>query len=321
MKKTVDFRLGAFVSKYAIVLITFVLFGYFSFAAQNFFSVSNVANLLRQVSINGICAVGMACVILTGGIDLTVGGIIGVSGVMCAYLMLQGVYPIIASLISLLIGTLIGLFNAFLISKIRIAPMIATMGVNTALRGVAYLVTDGKAIFGFPTWYNNIGQGYVGPIPIPVIIMAVVFLAGVIFLSRTRFSRHIYGVGGNEEVARLSGINVARVKMVVYGIAGFCSALAGLVMLGRVSSGQPKAGDGYEMDIITATVMGGVSLTGGEGKIQFVIFGVLVIGILSNGMTMLGVSDYWQRVVKGLVLILAVGFDRYIQYKKTQDER
>ena len=320
MNKSVKIKIGTSISRYAIVIITFMLFAIFSIVAENFFSISNVTNLLRQVSINGICAVGMACVILTGGIDLTVGGIIGVTGVMCSFLMTNGINPIIASVITLILGILIGLFNAFLISKIRIAPIIATLGVNTALRGAAYLITDGKAIFGFPTWYNNIGQGYVGFIPIPVIIMTVTFAAGVVFLTKTRFSRHIYGVGGNAEVARLSGINVNKVIMTVYSIAGFCAALAGLIMLGRVSSGQPKAGEGYEMDIITATVMGGISLTGGEGKIHFVIFGVLVIGILSNGMTMMGISAYWQRVVKGLVLLLAVGMDRYIQYKKTQDE-
>ena len=146
--------------------------------------------------------------------------------------------------------------------------------------------------------------------------MIIVFAFGVVFLNKTKFSRYLYGVGANEEVARLSGVNVAKVKLIAYAISGFCASLAGLVLLGRVSSGQPKAGDGYEMDIITAVVMGGVSLTGGEGKIQYVIFGVLVMGILSNGMTMLAINDYWQRVAKGLVLLLAVGFDRYLQKKK-----
>lgn len=306
----------AFLTKYAIIIIAVLLFAFFSVIADNFFTAKNVANLLRQVSINGICAVGMACVILTGGIDISVGGIIGVSGVICAYNMSKGMHPIPASMISLALGVAIGCFSSICITKVGIAPMIATMGVNTALRGTAYLITGGTAIFDFPNSYSVLGQGYIFGIPVPVIIMIVVFILGTVFLTKTRFSRYIYGVGANEEVARLSGINVDKVKMVAYAISGFCAALAGLVLLGRVSSGQPKAGDGYEMDIITAVVMGGVSLTGGEGKIQYVIFGVLVMGILSNGMTMLAISDYWQRVAKGLVLILAVGFDRYMQKKK-----
>ena len=301
--KQEKFNVKAFFTKYAIVIISIALFAFFSVVADNFFSAKNVANLLRQVSINGICAVGMACVILTGGIDISVGGIIGVSGVVCAYNMSQGMNPVLASMISLALGIGIGCFSSLCITKVGIAPMIATMGVNTALRGTAYLLTGGTAIFDFPKSYSVIGQGYVFGVPVPVII-------------KTRFSRYIYGVGANEEVARLSGINVDRVKMTAYAISGFCAALAGLVLLGRVSSGQPKAGEGYEMDIITAVVMGGVSLTGGEGKIQYVIFGVLVMGILSNGMTMLAINDYWQRVAKGIVLLLAVGFDRYMQKKK-----
>lgn len=314
--KQEKFNVKAFFTKYAIVIISIALFAFFSVVADNFFSAKNVANLLRQVSINGICAVGMACVILTGGIDISVGGIIGVSGVVCAYNMSQGMNPVLASMISLALGIGIGCFSSLCITKIGIAPMIATMGVNTALRGTAYLLTGGTAIFDFPKSYSVIGQGYVFGVPVPVIIMILVFICGTIFLTKTRFSRYIYGVGANEEVARLSGINVDRVKMTAYAISGFCAALAGLVLLGRVSSGQPKAGEGYEMDIITAVVMGGVSLTGGEGKIQYVIFGVLVMGILSNGMTMLAINDYWQRVAKGIVLLLAVGFDRYMQKKK-----
>lgn len=304
------------ITKYAIIIIALLLFLFFSIVADNFFSASNVANLLRQVSINGICAVGMACVIITGGIDISVGGVIGISGVLCAYNMSQGMSPLAASLLSLLTGTLIGSFSSLCVTKIGIAPMIATMGVNTALRGAAYLITGGTAIFNFPKTYSFIGQGYIFGVPVPVIIMIIVFAFGVVFLNKTKFSRYLYGVGANEEVARLSGVNVAKVKLIAYAISGFCASLAGLVLLGRVSSGQPKAGDGYEMDIITAVVMGGVSLTGGEGKIQYVIFGVLVMGILSNGMTMLAINDYWQRVAKGLVLLLAVGFDRYLQKKK-----
>lgn len=307
---------NTWIAEYAIIIIFVVLFGAMSIFAPNFLTGGNIANVLRQVSINGICAIGMTFVILTGGIDLSVGAIIAVSGVLTAMMMIDGIHPLVASLISIVLCTLIGFLTGLMISHIGIPPMVATMGTMTSLRGVAYLITGGTPVFGFDERYAVIGQGYVGVIPIPVIILVLSFAAGIFFLSKTRYSRYIYGVGGNEEVARLSGINVHRVKAFVYGVSGFCSALAGLVMLGRLNSGQPRAGESYEMDVITAVVLGGVSLTGGVGKISHVVFGVLIIGVLTNGMTMMAVDDYWQRVVKGLVLLLAVGFDRFIQKRQ-----
>ena len=307
---------NTWIAEYAIIIIFVVLFGAMSIFAPNFLTGGNIANVLRQVSINGICAIGMTFVILTGGIDLSVGAIIAVSGVLTAMMMIDGIHPLVASLISIVLCTLIGFLTGLMISHIGIPPMVATMGTMTSLRGVAYLITGGTPVFGFDERYAVIGQGYVGVIPIPVIILVLSFAAGIFFLSKTRYSRYIYGVGGNAEVARLSGINVHRVKAFVYGVSGFCSALAGLVMLGRLNSGQPRAGESYEMDVITAVVLGGVSLTGGVGKISHVVFGVLIIGVLTNGMTMMAVDDYWQRVVKGLVLLLAVGFDRFIQKRQ-----
>ena len=307
---------NTWIAEYAIIIIFVVLFGAMSIFAPNFLTGGNIANVLRQGSINGICAIGMTFVILTGGIDLSVGAIIAVSGVLTAMMMIDGIHPLVASLISIVLCTLIGFLTGLMISHIGIPPMVATMGTMTSLRGVAYLITGGTPVFGFDERYAVIGQGYVGVIPIPVIILVLSFAAGIFFLSKTRYSRYIYGVGGNEEVARLSGINVHRVKAFVYGVSGFCSALAGLVMLGRLNSGQPRAGESYEMDVITAVVLGGVSLTGGVGKISHVVFGVLIIGVLTNGMTMMAVDDYWQRVVKGLVLLLAVGFDRFIQKRQ-----
>lgn len=311
MKKKAD--INRFIAEYAIILIFIVLFAAMSIFAPNFLSGGNITNVLRQISINGICAVGMTFVMLTGGIDLSVGSIIAVSGVLTAMMMLNGFHPVVAALISLVLCTLIGLLTGLLISHIEIPPMVATMGTMTSLRGVAYLITGGTPVFGFNESYSVIGQGYVGVIPIPVIILAVTFAIGIFFLSKTKYSRYIYGVGGNEEVARLSGINVHHVKAFVYAVSGFCSALAGLVMLGRLNRGQPRAGESYEMDVITAVVLGGVSLNGGIGKLSHVIFGLLIIGVLTNGMTMMAVDDYWQRVVKGIVLLLAIGFDRFIQ--------
>lgn len=313
MRKKIDF--GKMLAEYAIIVIFIVLFVVMSIFAPNFFTGNNMVNILRQVSISGICAVGMTFVMLTGGIDLSVGAILGVSGVLTAMMMLKGIPSLLASIIALALGVVIGGITGAIIHYIEIPPMIATLGTMTSLRGVAYLITGGTPVFGFDESYSKIGQGHVGVIPIPVIILAIVYVIGIFVLSKTKFSRYVYGIGGNQEVARLSGIKVARVKIAVYAISGFCSALAGLVMLGRVNSGQPRAGESYEMDVITAVVLGGVSLNGGVGNLSHVIFGVLIIGVLTNGMTMMAVDDYWQRVVKGLILLLAVSFDHYIQKK------
>lgn len=313
MQKKIDF--GKMLAEYAIIVIFIVLFVVMSIFAPNFFTGNNMVNILRQVSISGICAVGMTFVMLTGGIDLSVGAILGVSGVLTAMMMLKGIPSLLASIIALALGVVIGGITGAIIHYIEIPPMIATLGTMTSLRGVAYLITGGTPVFGFDESYSKIGQGHVGVIPIPVIILAIVYAIGIFALSKTKFSRYVYGIGGNQEVARLSGIKVARVKIAVYAISGFCSALAGLVMLGRVNSGQPRAGESYEMDVITAVVLGGVSLNGGVGNLSHVIFGVLIIGVLTNGMTMMAVDDYWQRVVKGLILLLAVSFDHYIQKK------
>ena len=309
MQKKIDF--GKMLAEYAIIVIFIVLFVVMSIFAPNFFTGNNMVNILRQVSISGICAVGMTFVMLTGGIDLSVGAILGVSGVLTAMMMLKGIPSLLASIIALALGVVIGGITGAIIHYIEIPPMIATLGTMTSLRGVAYLITGGTPVFGFDESYSKIGQGHVGVIPIPVIILAIVYVIGIFVLSKTKFSRYVYGIGGNQEVARLSGIKVARVKIAVYAISGFCSALAGLVMLGRVNSGQPRAGESYEMDVITAVV----SLNGGVGNLSHVIFGVLIIGVLTNGMTMMAVDDYWQRVVKGLILLLAVSFDHYIQKK------
>ena len=313
MQKKIDF--GKMLAEYAIIVIFIVLFVVMSIFAPNFFTGNNMVNILRQVSISGICAVGMTFVMLTGGIDLSVGAILGVSGVLTAMMMLKGIPSLLASIIALALGVVIGGITGAIIHYIEIPPMIATLGTMTSLRGVAYLITGGTPVFGFDESYSKIGQGHVGVIPIPVIILAIVYAIGIFVLSKTKFSRYVYGIGGNQEVARLSGIKVARVKIAVYAISGFCSALAGLVMLGRVNSGQPRAGESSEMDVITAVVLGGVSLNGGVGNLSHVIFGVLIIGVLTNGMTMMAVDDYWQRVVKGLILLLAVSFDHYIQKK------
>ncbi|MDR1613327.1 MAG: ABC transporter permease [Planctomycetota bacterium] len=310
---------------YMILIVLAALILFFGFYIEAFRSSVNLINILRQVSIVGIAAVGGTLVMLTGGIDLSAGAVIGMSGMLLARLLKaypdapDAAFPANAALVCVLVlvvCVLIGFLNAFFINQFKIPPLITTLGAMTALRGGVYLAADrGLPIFGFT--FKRLGQGTVGPIPIPVIIMIVVFTAGWIFLNTTRFGRYVYGVGGNEEASRLSGINVKGIRYMVYSLAGLMSGLAGLVLVSRIHSAQPRAGTGYEMDIITAVVLGGVSITGGEGRISFVVVGVLIMGVLTNGLILINVNEYWQQVIKGLVLIAAVGFDRYIQYRRS----
>lgn len=305
-----------FIANYGIIFVLIVLFAIFSLTSSSFLTPENVFNILRQVSIVGIIAVGSTFVMLTAGIDLSVGSIIAVASVGAAKLMLLHVPSAAACLVMLVICTFIGSINAFFINELKIPPLITTLGTMTSLRGLAYIITGGLPVFGFDPKFAKLGQGYVWIIPIPVIIMIAVFILGILFLSKTRYGRYIFGVGGNEEASRLSGINIKRIKYLVYSVGGFLSGLAGIVLLSRINSGQPKAGQGYEMDVITAVVLGGVSISGGEGRLGFVVVGVLIMGVLTNGMIMMNVNDYVQQLIKGLVLLAAVGFDRFVQSRK-----
>lgn len=298
------------ISKYAIPLALVLLIVIFSFTSDAFLTSRNILNILRQVSIVGICAVGMTFVILTGGIDLSVGSVIGVSVVSTASLMVGGVHPVIAVIIALLIGVVIGLINGLFINEIGIPPLITTLAMMTALRGIAYKVTEGLPVYGFPKSFAVIGQGYVSIVPVPVIIMVIIFIVGYILITKTRFGRYVYGIGGNEEATRLSGVNVKKTKYKIYMLESLLASVAGIVLLSRVNSGQPNAGNGYEMDIITAVVLGGVSISGGIGKITGVITGVLLMGVLTNGMILTNVDEYTQWIVKGAVLLLAVSLDQ-----------
>ena len=297
-------------SQYAIYLVMIALIVFFSIVADGFFSSTTFFNILRQVAVNGIAAVGMTMVILTGGIDISVGSLIGASSVGCAILMTTyHVNPIIAIVITLAFGLLVGLCNGFFIYEVKIPPMIATLASMSILRGAAYILSDGLPVYDIPEEFAVLGQGYLGVIPVPVIIMTVCFVVGYFVLEHTSFGRYIYGIGSNLEASRLSGVNVRKVMYSVYAICGTLASLAGIVYLSRVNSGQPKGGEGYEMDIITAVVLGGVSTTGGEGKIARVIAGLVIMGVLMTGMTMKGIPDYYQRVVKGFVLLAAISYD------------
>lgn len=303
--------------KYGIYLVLILMIIYFSIASKAFLVPDNLFNVARQVSMMGIAAVGMAFVLLLGGIDLAIGSQITVVNVLTAYLMVNSnVNPVLAVLASIAVSTSVGLMQGWIIANIGMPPLIVTLSTMTMMEGVGYIISGGVPIFGFPKSFAMIGQGYIGIVPIPVIIMTVVMALGAFILNATYFGRYFYAVGGNEEAAKLSGINVKRVKYLVYTLSGLFAGIAGIVMLSRTNSAQPVAGKGFEFDVLTGAVVGGVSVEGGYGKISNVVAGVLILGVLSNGMVLLNINNYIQMVIKGAVLMFAVAFD-CLQKRKT----
>ena len=305
MKKVVSFLKSRIIYVFLICMMIF-----FSFASSNFLTVRNLMNVIKQVSIYGIASVGMTYVILLGGIDLSIGSIISLVNIVAAYFMVNlGWNPVAAVILSLLISTAIGFMNGSIIAELHIPELIVTFASQTIFAGLAYIICGGTPISRFPDSFLAMGQGYVGFIPVPVIIKAVIFAIGWFISEKTYFGRYCYALGGNEEAAQLSGINVKKIKYLVYSLSGFFAGIAGLVMLARANTGQPNAGVGYEFDVITCVVLCGVSTTGGSGKMSNVIAGVMIIGVLQNGMVLLNISSYTQMVVKGIILLVAVGAD------------
>ena len=292
-----------------VVLVALVIV--FTIANPRFISPNNLLTLLRQVSMYGIASIGMTFVILLGDIDLSTGTIISFVNIICAYMMVNmGIHPVIAILVSLVAATLIGVLNGFMVSTVGIPAIIATYATQTAFYGLALIICGGMPISGFSKGFAVIGQGYVGIVPIPVIIMAICFAIGSFILNKTYFGRYFYAVGGNVEAAKLSGIRVSRIKYLVFAISGFFAGLAGIVMLSRTASGNASSGaDGFEFEVITCVVLGGVSVTGGVGRMSGVVAGTFIIGALKNGMVLMNVNSYVQKIVMGVVLALAVGFD------------
>lgn len=277
-----------------------------------FLDLSNLLNLLRQVSINGLIAFGMTFVILTGGIDLSVGSILALSSAFTAILITSGLDPIVALIVGVLGGFLLGVFNGVLVTFGSMAPFIATLATMTIFRGLTLVITDGNPItnLGDSYMFQLFGKGYFFGIPVPAVTMIIVFIILAIILQKTTFGRHTYAIGGNEVASKISGIKVNRVKILIYGISGLMSALAGAILTSRLNSAQPTAGTSYELDAIAAVVLGGTSLTGGKGRIVGTFIGVLIIGVLNNGLNLLGVSSFYQQVVKGIVILIAVLIDR-----------
>lgn len=301
---------GTIFEKFGIVLILILICITLSVLTPSFLSIKNFVNVLRQVSITGIIAVGMVFVVVTGGIDLSVGSITGVVAMIASSLAHPGEYPLIVPvLVGLLAGIAAGAVNGIIIAYGEVPPFITTLGMMTSLRGLALLYNNGRPIIDLSEEYTAIGGGKLGGIPYPVVIFLVVIVIGVLFLRFSIFGRHVYAVGGNEQSAKVSGINVKKIKLMVYMTAGFVAALSGIIISSRVMSGSPSAGEGYEMDAITACVIGGASLSGGEGSVISTVIGALIVGVLNNGLDLLKVSSYWQQIVKGIIIIAAVLID------------
>lgn len=282
----------------------------FSILTPNFPTAGNVVNILRQASINIVLATGLTFVILTGGIDLSVGSILGVSAVIGVLVSLLPGLGWLAIPAALLTGLLLGLINGVLIAFLDLPPFIVTLGGLTALRGVAYLIANGTTVLNRNLNFAWIGNDYLGPFPWLVVIALLVVLASWFVLRRTVLGVQIYAVGGNQRAARLTGIQVNRVLLFVYGISGLLAGLGGIMSSSRLYSATGLLGNGYELDAIAAVILGGTSFTGGIGTIPGTLLGALIIAVLNNGLTLLNMSYFWQLVVKGLVIIIAVTIDR-----------
>jgi len=301
-----DFRQGTYLQRFGLVLSFGLLCLALTVLSDRFLTVSNILNVLRQASINGVISVGMTMVILTSGIDLSVGAVLALTGVVTADLLLKGVSPVVAVLASLALGGVLGTVSGLIITRLNIPPFIATLGMMTIARGLALTYTAGRPITGFPEAFRTIGAGVVGPIPMPILIAGLVFLLGYILLTRTATGERIYALGNNPVAARLSGIRVGLHTTLVYTITGVLAALAGVILIARLDSAQPIAGIGYEFDAIAAVVVGGTSFAGGEGGLGGTLLGVLIISVLNNGLNLLNISALYEQVVKGIVIALAL---------------
>lgn len=280
-----------------------------------FTSTTNILNVLRQISITGYIAIGMLLVIITGGIDLSAGVLVGLSAAIGADFAHAGQNPALGVIVGLSLGALFGGVNGFLVSYLNLPPFIVTLGTKLAISGTALVYTSGQPTTNLSEGFLTIGTGFVLGIPIPVWILIICLLIGIFLLKYTKFGRYVYAIGGNETSAKVSGVNVKMTKLLVYVLAGLFASLAGIVLASRVNAGSPVAGLNYEMDAITICVIGGASLAGGRGTIGGIIAGMLLMGVITNGMNLMNVSSYWQLLVKGAIIVIAVIFDTYTKKK------
>jgi ribose transport system permease protein len=293
------------IRRYGILFGLIGLITGFSILSERFFTISNMLIVMRQTSIVAFLAVGMSFVIIGAGIDLSVGSVLAFSGAVGAGVMQNGgiFFGILAGLA---LGTALGAFNGIVITKLKIPAFIATLAMMAIARGGTLVYTDGRPITGLPSSFAFLGRGYIGNVPFPIILMLIIFILAYIILKLTRFGRYVYATGGNINAARASGIKVDNVIISTFAISGFLSGLTGMVLASRLNSAQPTAGMGYELDAIAAVVLGGTNLFGGEGELWGTLVGAFIMGILNNGLNMLNVSSFYQQVVKGIVILIAV---------------
>ena len=294
-----------------IVAVLLIMCIIISFATNKFLTAANVVSVLRQISINTYIALGMTLIIILGHIDLSVGAIVAMSGTLTVgFIVNQGLPIPAAILLGILIGIVTGFVSGFVVSHFRVPAFIITMAMMNIASGIAYVYSGGQSTRITDDFFAEIGTGYLFEvIPLPVVYM--VFLIAIVsfLLNKTKFGTYVYAIGGNRESARLSGVPITRIEIIVFTLSGFLSAFAGLVLCSRMYSGQPSVGNGYELDAIAACVLGGTSMSGGKGRISGTVFGAMVIGIISNGLNLIGVSSYWQLIIKGLIIACAVLLD------------
>ncbi|MDD3360408.1 MAG: ABC transporter permease [Hespellia sp.] len=301
---------------FALVFVIIIIFVAMSFASPVFLTSKNLINIVRQISINGIIAVGMTFVILTGGIDLSVGSVVAITSVICGYLLQNGSNWLVACVVALGIALVFGAFNGFMIAYVGFQPFIATLATVTMGSGIALAFSDGKPFTITNETFLKIGQGYVGPIPIPVILLVIIVAIGLIILKTTTFGRYVFAIGGNKSAAKLSGVRTRRIELMVYMLSSVCAAVVGLILSARISSGQPTAGEGYELDAIAATAIGGTSMSGGLGSLTGTVFGFVILGLMTNSMNLLNINSFYQQIAKGILIILAVFLDMTSKGKK-----
>lgn len=306
------FEYKEMLSKLGPLLALIVLIIFVSILSPSFLSLTNLMNLMRQVSTNALIAFGMTFVIITGGIDLSVGSTLALSSAIMAGMIVNGIDPLIAMTVSLIAGFILGAVNGLLITKGKLVPFIATLATMTIYRGATLVLTDGKPITGLDETFifQFMGRGYFFGIPFPIVITLVVFALLFVLLHKMSFGRKTFAIGGNEKASFIAGVKSNKIKIFVYSISGALASLAGIILTSRLNSAQPTAGESYEMDAIASVVLGGTSMSGGKGRIFGTLIGALIIGTLNNGLNLLGISTFYQQIVKGIVIIIAVLIDR-----------
>lgn len=303
-KKVISYKLfGVIVALLAIIIVLSIL-------SDKFLTYSNFMNILRQVSIAGIAAVGVTFTILIGGLDISIGSMQGLAGIVCSLILVNTGNPYLAFLAMVTVGLFVGFLNGTFITRLGIVDIIVTIAMMFSLRGLTYLLTDAHSIqWTYKSWLNWLGTGNLGPVPAPVIMLFSVFLIFNYILRNTLFGRQVYAVGGNREAARVAGINVDRVRIYVYILSGLLAAFAALIMAARLSSGQPNAGMGFEFKVLAGVLLGGIALSGGDGDLIGTLIGIIFFGVLFNGLILLGVSSFWQQVLTGFIIIGAAWMD------------